>query len=459
MKQNCTLIFDVGKTNIKLVVLDNQGSQLDIVRKKNKSVYRKPYLSIDIVAIWQWFIKSVRQFSQKYQIEAISISTHGATAAFVDLDSDELLLPVMDYEFDDYPREISEYNSFRPPFNKSFSPSLPAGLNLGKQLFWQLKMLDENKKKKATLLFYPNYWSWRLSGIATTEMTSIGCHTDLWDHRANDFSNLVENLDITNKLPEIVSGLKPIGEIKPEIAQLMGLPDRCQIYPGVHDSNAAYIPYLHTDINSPPTVISSGTWAIIMSQQTPLHILDEKKDMLANIDVLGHPICTARYMGGREFESICSLTGSSAEDECNEEDIDDIFSSSVMAFPTFAMGCGPYSNIKGKIIGHPKNGKALATVYSALMLDKLLTSLQSRNNIIVEGSFAKNKLLCSVLAALRPKQKIYINSNVSGIVGGCFLLTQWQNNNKKENMTIAKPSRSASLGKYVTVWNEKLSKS
>jgi hypothetical protein len=44
-------------------------------------------------------------------------------------------------------------------------------------------------------------------------------------------------------------------------------------------------------------------------------------------------------------------------------------------------------------------------------------------------------------------------------VGGCFLLTQWQNNNKKENMAIAKPSRSASLGKYVTVWNEKLSKS
>ena len=456
MIRNCTLVFDIGKTNIKLAVLNDKGDRLETVTTKNRSIKCKPYLSIDVESIWEWFVNSVRKLSQNFQIEAISISTHGATAALVDLDSEDLILPIMDYEFDDYPDEVAEYYTIRPHFENSYSPFLPAGLNLGKQLFFQLAMLDEDKRKKTTLLFYPNYWSWRLSGIATAEMTSIGCHTDLWDHKINKYSSIIEKLDLTKMLPEIVSGIKAIGTIKPEIAQMMGLPDHCQIYPGVHDSNAAYIPYIDSDKNSAPTVISSGTWSIIMSPYTPLNTLDEEKDMLANIDILGQPIGTARYMGGREFETICSLTGASVHDECKQEDVEDILSSSAMAFPSFVQGCGPCPNIEGKIIGNPKNGKALATVYSALMLDRILSSLQSENDIIIEGSFASNTLLCSVLAALRPKQKVYVNTNLSGIVDGCYLLTQWHNNNKKDNLPVAKPIRLASFNNYAAEWKDHL---
>ncbi|MDG1857796.1 MAG: FGGY family carbohydrate kinase [Emcibacteraceae bacterium] len=457
MKQKCTLVFDVGKTNVKLVVLDDQGNKLDSAKKKNQSIDCKPYLSIDVDAIWQWFIISVRKFSQKYQIEAISISTHGATAALVDLESEELLLPIMDYEFDDYPDEISEYNSIRPSYSESYSPNLPAGLNLGKQLYWQLKLLDENKKKRATLLFYPNYWAWRLSGIATTEITSIGCHTDLWNHQTNDFSSLVEKMDLSEMLPKTVPAYEGIGSIKPGIAQIVDLSASCQIYPGVHDSNAGYVPYLINDIKMAPTVISSGTWTIVMSSQAPLDTLNEEKDMLANINILGNSLSTARYMGGREFEIICSLTGASIQDECRQEDVEEIFSSSVMAIPSFIKGCGPYPNLEGKIIGLPDNGKALATVYSALMMDQLLSSLQSRNEIVIEGSFAGNPLLCSLLAALRPSQTIYINSDLNGIIDGCRLLTRWQDKIEKMKKPIATSIHSALLNQYVADWNECMS--
>jgi sugar (pentulose or hexulose) kinase len=32
----------------------------------------------------------------------------------------------------------------------------------------------------AHILLYPQYWSWRLSGVMATEVTSLGTHTDLW---------------------------------------------------------------------------------------------------------------------------------------------------------------------------------------------------------------------------------------------------------------------------------------
>lgn len=34
---------------------------------------------------------------------------------------------------------------------------------------------------------YPQYWALRLTGIAANEVTSLGCHTDLWNPWTADF--------------------------------------------------------------------------------------------------------------------------------------------------------------------------------------------------------------------------------------------------------------------------------
>jgi hypothetical protein len=46
------------------------------------------------------------------------------------------------------------------------------------------------------------------------------------------------------------------------------------------------------------TVVSSGTWTIVMANRGDLRRLRERRDMLANVNVFGAPIATARYMGG-----------------------------------------------------------------------------------------------------------------------------------------------------------------
>ena len=75
----------------------------------------------------------------------------------------------------------ADYDAVRPPFAETGTPRLPIGLNLGAQLFWQAERFPDEFAKVATILIYPQYWAFRLSGVAANEATSLGCHTDLWN--------------------------------------------------------------------------------------------------------------------------------------------------------------------------------------------------------------------------------------------------------------------------------------
>ena len=90
-----------------------------------------------------------------------------------------------------------------------------------------------------------------------------------------------------------------LGTIKPEIAHATGLSADVRIICGAHDSNAALVPHLLSR-REPFTVVSTGTWVIIMAVGGKGQ-LDPNADMLANVDVRGEPVPTARFMGGREY--------------------------------------------------------------------------------------------------------------------------------------------------------------
>ncbi|MBK8991517.1 MAG: hypothetical protein IPM40_07380 [Gammaproteobacteria bacterium] len=80
----------------------------------------------------------MRDAAARFRIGRLNVATHGATAALIDptLGEDGLVLPVLDYEFDG-PAGATGYDSLRPAFAETLSPALPAGLNLGRQLWWQ----------------------------------------------------------------------------------------------------------------------------------------------------------------------------------------------------------------------------------------------------------------------------------------------------------------------------------
>ena len=65
---------------------------------------------------------------------------------------------------------------------------------------------------------YPQYWAFRLTGVAATEVTSLGCHTDLWNPRAGAFSSLVERDGLAPRYAAAPARLRPARADPAEVA-------------------------------------------------------------------------------------------------------------------------------------------------------------------------------------------------------------------------------------------------
>ena len=199
-------VLDVGKTNVKLEVFALDGELLWERQIPNRVVPGPPYPHADVEAIWTFLIAALRDANAAHPIAAIVPTTHACAGALVD--DSGLLLPVMDYEFAGVEEIEPSYAPLRPPFSESFSPKLPAGLNLGRQIAWQKRRFPEAFARAKHYLTYPQYWSWRLSGVAASEVTMLGSHTDLWAPLQARPSRLAASLD----LPRLTPPLRPAWE-------------------------------------------------------------------------------------------------------------------------------------------------------------------------------------------------------------------------------------------------------
>lgn len=420
IKTHVVAVLDIGKTNIKICLMDAQtGQLLKVTKRVNKVLETGLYPHVDHDGIWTWVKAEFSHLAMTYYISSITITTHGATVAC--MSGGDLAMPILDYEFTGIDDCIESYRLARPEFNETFSPLLQQGLNLGKQLFWLQKSYPVEFNQISSLLLYPQYWGFKLSGNMAAEVTSLGCHTDLWNPIVCNYSTMCNEQGWTNLFPPLLETGAKLGEIRPELAQLLGLPKECVIFNGIHDSNASLVPYLGQPKET-LTIISSGTWTVIATINGKLESLDEHKDMLANVDAFGRATPTIRFMGGREWEVLKSDTAAA------EQDIAFILDKQIMAVPSFAKGGGPFAQYAGYILPEatilsPAQQSALADVYVALMTDYCLSLTHVSDTVIIEGAFSNNSHFLSLLASLREGNEIYASRDVTGTSAGAALLS------------------------------------
>ena len=412
-------VLDVGKTNLKVAAFDED--RLIFERSTpNRVAPGPPYPHEDVEAAWSFALAALGEANRRQKIGTIVPTSHGAAGALIGVS--ELAAPVMDYEYSAVEEIEDAYAALRPPFSESLSPKVPAGLNLGRQIAYQKWRRPELFRKARYFVAYPQYWAWRLCGVAASEVTSLGSHTDLWAPREGRFSSLVEALDILPLFPPLRRAYDRLGSITPAVAAASGLDPATGVICGIHDSNASLLPYL-VSRRAPFTVLSTGTWVILMSVGLSLDKLDPRDDTLANVDALGRPIACGRFMGGREYAAIAA--GGPSPDLAA---IERVLASGAMATPCFSGQGGPFAAVKGEIRGPvaPEDRGALATLYSALMSDLMLTRMGvSTGDLIVEGSFAANLAFCQTLGALRPRQSVFAAADAAGTARGAALLAQW----------------------------------
>lgn len=415
-------VIDIGKTNAKLVLLGGDGHHIDTRSTPNRSIELDvggiAILAHDTERLWAFILDGLRAFEAEYGVGAISITTHGATAALVA--GDELALPVLDYE-SPLPETCADaYGLARGEFEETLSPRLPNGLNLGAQIFWQAQSFPEAFARVTAILTYPQYWAWRLTGKLASEATSLGCHTDLWNPNTGEFSQMVVQQGWRALFPPVKPAAAVLGHITARVAVETGLPADTPVCSGIHDSNASLVPYL-TRFQNPVTVISSGTWTICMTLGGSTAALDKERDSLANVDALGRPVPTARFMGGREFDLLVPNYA-----EPSAADIVFVIEQQVQAYPSFVAGVGPYGQRRGewsvdKSVLTEGQRTAAATLYLAHLTRAALGLCGVGEAIIVEGPLARNALYCGALAALT-ERPVHASQDSTGTSFGAAVL-------------------------------------
>lgn len=410
------IVLDIGKTMSKASLWAPDGTLVARRTRANARVDGPGYPALDAAGIDAWLGDALRELAALATVSAVIPVAHGA--GFAVLRGGQLAVPPMDYELELTLEECEAYRASRSSFVLTGSPALPGGLNLGAQLHALDRRLPSALAPGATLIPWAQYWAWRLCGVAASEVTSLGCHTDLWCPVSGAFSPLAVARGWVALFAPLRRAGEVLGRLTPEWVARSGLPSATRVHCGLHDSNAALLAVrAHAGIGlGESTVLSTGTWFVSMrtaAAAVDLATLPEAQDCLVNVDAFGRPVPSARFMGGREIEL---LTGDDARIDVPEdqaallEALPAALAPGALPLPTRVPGSGPFPAGSGVWLSPPAEAiarRAAIAVQAAFTADVSLDLIGSRERLVVEGRFAAAEVLLRTLASLRPGQTVY----------------------------------------------------
>ncbi|EQB19300.1 FGGY-family carbohydrate kinase [Novosphingobium lindaniclasticum] len=430
------IVVDIGKTLSKVTLWTRGGRMLDRQVRPNALCEHEGLRVLDVEGIGGWLRAALRGWSG-HPVEAIIPVAHGAGFAALGSGGGGLLFPPLDYE-QAVPAEImADYRRERDAFTLTGSPALPDGLNLGTQVYWMARLHPE-KMAGATLVPWAQYWAWFLSGQVASEVTSLGCHTDLWCPADARFSPMAERFGWAERFAPVAKTSDVVGTLRAEIAAESGLPPTAKVLAGLHDSNAALLAArgFTAIARKEATILSTGTWFIAMrlaAETFSIASLPEARDTLVNVDAYGWPVPSARFMGGREIESVIQIDTRRVDIRPDQpklmEAVPGLLARGTMMMPTLAPGFGPFPDGKAEWVDKPEEWagtwyarRAAICLYAAMVADTSLDLIGSKERLLIEGRFADAEVFVRALAALRPETEVYVANAHNDVSFGALRL-------------------------------------
>lgn len=450
-------VIDLGKTNTKVALVDTRTAcEVEVITQPAATLYNSYYPSLDHESIEKFLVRALSQLSSVHNIDALTVTTHGATVALID-EEGGLALPVIDYECEAIDDTRAQYDKLRPSFSLTGSPSLPGGLNIGAQLYWQQTLFPKEFEKVKTVLTWPQYWVYRLTGQIHNDASSLGCHSDLYEPRKQQYSELVEKMGWGKLFPATKLSGSMSGFLTSRMAELTQLPVSTPVHCGIHDSNASLVPHLFGQ-TKPASVISTGTWFIVMSLGGAAVAMDEHRDTLLNVSAFGDCVPSARFMGGRERELLGVKTPGT------EKIVDELLRSPKPTFllPAIVSGTGPYPNSMTRWVGSeiPMAGSAasgcVVALYLALMTYECMKLVGCDGPTFVEGPLAHDVYFGQMLAALN-KHPVFTSESETGTSVGAAMLVKQPETLPQYQEVLIDAKRRLELKQYAAQWTEKLS--
>lgn len=461
MGKALTVVLDLGKTHTKLTAWSAAGELLQRETYANTPCVSANYPALDVEGIELWLGEALSRFAALGQICAIVPVGHGAAAAIVR--EGELAAPVMDYEFEPSPEMRQEYLRGRDAFAETGSPAMGMALNLGLQLHCIEQFHPNALSGNALILPWPQYWAWCLCGVAASEVTSWGSHTDLWSPSRKAPSAMALRRGWAQRFAPLRHASDVIGVLSKEWVERTGLKPSTRIHAGLHDSNAALVSARSCAqfAEGDATLISTGTWFVAMrslGEGAAAPSLQEDRGCLFNVDVSGKPAPTALFMGGREIEMLGAVGIDAPERQSAlAAALAAVLAAETMVLPTMASGTGAFPEAVGAWCAKPavdEERDVAVALYAALMVDVGLDLIGSQGALLVEGRFAKCDMFTAALAVLRPRAPVYVAEGASDVSAGALRVVQPRVGAAASLRPVA--PLALDLSRYRTLWRERV---
>lgn len=379
------LIFDVGKTNKKLFLFNiNYEIVFESSTQFEELLDEDGFPCDDIIAITEWIKNSIDELrgNNVYEIKAIHYSGYGASFVYID-EEGKAIEPIYNYlkPFKASTKKLFEdnYGDIDRICLETASPDLD-NLNSGLQLYRIKIEQPELYKKIKWALHLPQYLHFVVTGEVYTDLTSIGCHTMLWNFNENTYHHWVFAEGINEKFPPIHQNV------------------------GLHDSSSALIPYLSA-FKEDFVLISTGTWCISLNPFNHSILTKEelKGDTLCFKSIAGNSVKASRVFIGKEHEvevkKLSALYPNKIDfDKAYEQFMEEIVDKQVQS--------------------------------TNLILQS------STKKIFVDGGFSKNEYYLRGLALAYPEIEIYSSTIAQASAIGAALVVHesWNPNPKPTNL-------------------------
>lgn len=449
-------VFDIGKTNKKLLIFDDNLQLLDTAREQFPE-YTKGGVNYERVEeMTEWYLERLADFSGTYNIRGISVATQGATVVCVDNDG-KITVPAIAYTTE--PGE-EFHNRFYERFGgiekiHRTTATVPMGdfLNIAQLIAYYQEHYPDEFKRTRSILGFPQYFGYVLTGNAGAEPTYMGCHTLLWEHANNRWSYIAEGLGVLDKLPKGLSrSWDVLGRVTPAVASRTGLSEDTIVTLGIHDSNASLLPYL-VKMKEDMVLNSTGTWCALMHPSKSITFAPEEigKVVYYNLDIHARPVKTSIFLGGLEFEAWSEeLKKMNGETEIPPFRADlyreVIREGDCFILPTIVRGSGQFPDSqarvveKGKVITYREvqSGKrpaffnnyekAMAVLNCSIAAQTKVAmeriGVRDGMQIFTEGGFQKNPDYLALMTAIYPNSSLYLSNLNEATAFGAALLAK-----------------------------------
>jgi len=433
MKEKVVAVFDVGKTNKKVILFDYDLKLIwEAEEKFAETTDDDGFPCDDIDQIEKWIKDSVVRLakSDKYDLTAINFATYGATLAYLD-ENGKRVTPIYNYlkpVDEKIPERVYKKSGGQDEFcRRTASPALGM-LNSGMQVMWLKCTKPDLFSEVRHILHFPQYLSYLLTGKVYSEHTSIGCHTALWDFDTMNYHHWTADEGLKLPDPVDVSMLNDV-EIEGKTIKV-GI--------GIHDSSASLAPYFAVDRHK-FLLVSTGTWCINMNpfnseiltagqldRDCLCYMSIERKPVKSSRLFLGHLHETAVKMLSDHFKTGAEYYKTVKPDAKLLEACREKFGEN-----RFFFGSQPYSRqIKDKLDFF--EFKSFAEGYHQLMtelselaaeaIDLVIPAEDNVENIYITGGFAGNPFFTRMISEAYPMKNVYTSEIKNATALGAALV-------------------------------------